>query len=443
MEHAEVRRMPNAHVWPISASVVHDRLQIAGCDLSALAAEYGTPLYLLDAETIRTIAMRYSAALRHAYGSNVSIHYASKALLNVGVARLVHSLGLGLDVVSGGELAIAQRAGMALDHVHLHGNGTPPAELAQAVEAGIGRIVVDNLDQLKFLADYCAKRATPQTILLRIAPDVAAGAHAHIRTGAASAKFGMPLDDGTAAEAVRLALQAPGLNLVGLHAHIGSQMRDWAALREMIGRLLAFADQQRRERSWLLTEFSPGGGLAVAYMPNEQAGDIETYANTIANAVRLGCERYQIPLPRLIIEPGRSLVARAGVALYSVTGHKTVVGGSDYLHIDGGMGDNLRPSLYNAQYTAALVARPCAPPIAPVQLAGRFCESGDVLIREVALPAAEVGELVAVPVAGAYTLSMASAYNGVPRPALVLLDRGQATLIQRRETYADLMARDI
>ncbi len=432
-----------AHLWPTSTTIQDRRLQIAECDLATLAAEYGTPLYVLDADTIRTIAARYTAALHHAYAGVVSIHYASKALLNTGIAQLMHRLGLGLDVVSGGELAIAQRAGVPLSHVHLHGNSTPPAELAQAIELGVGRIMVDNLDQLATLAQLTARRASRQAIMLRIAPDIADGAHAHIRTGAADAKFGLPLADGSAAAAVAQALAAPGLELVGLHAHIGSQLRSWEAIQETINRLLRFAAEQRAAHGWVLSELSPGGGLAVAYMPAEQAGDIDTYATTVSNAVRAGCERYGLPQPRLVIEPGRSLIARAGVALYSVTGRKAVPGGLDYLHIDGGMGDNARPAMYNAQYTAVLAARPLDPPTTTVQIAGRYCESGDILIREVALPAAAPGDILAVPVAGAYTLSMSSTYNGVPRPALLLLDGGKAHVLQRRETVDDLVLRDL
>lgn len=438
----QANRIPAAHLWPNTAAVHDQRLQIGGCDLTGLARQYGTPLYLLDADTIRSTAARYAAALRRAYAGNSSIHYASKALLVSGLAQLMQRLGLGLDVVSAGELAIAKHAGIALDHVHLHGNATPPAELAEAVGLGIGRIVVDNLDQLAALAAITAGRASPQAIMLRIAPDIADGAHAAIRTGAAAAKFGLPLDDGAAASAVELALRSPGLRLVGLHAHIGSQLRNFQALRDTVARLLAFAAEQRAAHDWTMSEFSPGGGLAVAYMPDEQAGDIDAYAATIGAAVAAGCERHGLPLPRLVIEPGRSLIARAGVAVYSVTGRKSVPGGLDYLHIDGGMGDNARPSLYNAQYTAVLVGKPLDPPAKTVQIAGRYCESGDILIREVALPAAGPGDLLAVPVAGAYTLSMSSTYNGVPRPALLLLDDGLAHVLQRRETAADLVARD-
>ena len=430
------------HLFPITTTIQNNTLWIGGCDLALLAHEHGTPLYMLDAATIKAIIDQYSVAFHSCYPVQTSIHYASKAMLNVNLARFMVEHGTGLDVVSAGELAMAQRAGVDLRHVHLHGNATPQHELRHAIEADIGRIVVDNLDQLETLIALTSNRATPQTILLRIAPDIDDGAHAHIRTGSAAAKFGMPIGDGTAERAVRRALQAPNLNLVGIHAHIGSQMRDFNNISMTIERLLTFAAQLRADIGWTLSELSPGGGLAVAYMPQDHAGDIEKYAQTIATAVQTSCVRHQLPLPRLIVEPGRSLIARAGVAIYTVTGRKTIHGGNDYLHIDGGMGDNARPALYNAQYTAMLVNKASDEATTTVQIAGRYCESGDILIKSVNLPPANVGDLLAVPVAGAYTLSMSSNYNGVPRPALLLLENGNAHVWQRRETYEDLMRRD-
>ncbi len=436
--------LPAAHLWPTTTTVEQGVLAIAGFNVLELVRTYGTPLYVLDGATIRTQAARYTAALRNAYAGASSIHYASKALLNVGLAQLLARLGLGLDVVSAGELQIAKHAGCDLSHVHLHGNGTPAGELQQALELGVGRIVVDNLDQLAALINLTKDRATPQPILLRIAPDVAdTAAHTHIQTGAAAAKFGLPIADGSAAEAVRQALKAKGLHLMGLHAHIGSQLRDWAALREAVTRLITFAAEQRAERGWTLSELSPGGGLAVAYLPAETAPDIDVYATTLAQTVMQGCTRAGLPLPRLIIEPGRSLIARAGVSLYSVTGRKAVAGGPTYVHVDGGMGDNLRPALYAAGYTALVADQPLAKAAASVQISGRFCESGDVLIRDVALPPVEPGAVIALPVTGAYTLSMSSNYNGVPRPPLLLLDGAKIHVLQRRETIDDLLRRDL
>ena len=437
-------RLPHPHIWPLSTALIEGRLAIGDLPLDELARTYGTPLYVLDGATIRTKAARYRAAFQKAYGGHVMIHYASKALLNTGVAQLMQRLGLGLDVVSGGELQIAQRAGFDLRHVHLHGNATPLAELQLALDLNIGRIIVDNLDQLAMLDQLTKQREQPQSILLRVAPDVTdTSAHAHIQTGAAAAKFGLPIHGGTAAQAVAMALRSPGLQLDGLHMHIGSQLRDWEALRQAITRLLQFVVELRDSYNWVPRELSPGGGLAVAYKPDEQAPDLDRYASTIAQAVTSGCERWGLPLPHLVIEPGRSLIARAGVALYTVTGRKQVVDGPTFVHIDGGMGDNLRPALYQAQYQATLVEQPLAAATQTVQLAGRYCESGDILIHDLRLPPVEPGAILAVPMAGAYTLSMSSTYNGVGRPALLLLDQARTLLLQRRETVDDLVARDI
>lgn len=433
--------MLQRHIWPDSAALDGGRLTIAGCDVGTLAREHGTPLYMLDEATVRATARAYKTELS-SYAGETSVHYACKALLNTAVAQLMASEGLGLDVVSGGELAIARRAGVDLAHVHLHGNATPPAELRSAIESGIGRIVVDNLDQLRELIRITEGRAEPQRILLRIAPGVAAGGHAHIQTGGADAKFGLRLDDGAALSAAEVALAASGVQMVGLHAHIGSQVRDFSAVEAAIERLLELAAVLREQHGWRLQELSPGGGLAVPALPEEGPVSIGDYAAALIRAVTAGCDRRGMALPRLVVEPGRSIIARAIVAVYTITGRKPLPGGRAYLHIDGGMGDNPRPALYGARYHAILPERAGEGLMAPYTIAGRYCESGDILIHEVLLPHAHPGDLLAVPVAGAYTLSMASAYNGVGRPPLLLLRDGRAHLIQRRETIDDLVMRD-
>ncbi len=389
------------------------------------------------------------------------------------MAQLVAEEGLGLDVVSGGELYVALRAGFPVARIHLHGNAKPRAELEQALSAGIGRIVADTLDELDLLAQLTAGRAEPQPIMLRMAPDVAADTHAHIETGRAASKFGLPLEAlDAAAERIRA---APGLRLAGLHCHLGSQIFDDAPFVRAIDVLLDCAARLRDRHSIPVAEISPGGGLGVPYLAGQTPPDRDAYAAAIGQALAQGCERHGLPLARLVIEPGRSIVARAGVAVYTViatkplptTDHRPPTTENEdprssvvdrqsaavrYLHVDGGMADNIRPALYGARYTALLAARTPGPsPTAGegpgvreiVHIAGRYCESGDVLLRDVALPHAGPGDLLAVAVAGAYTLSMASNYNLTPRPALLLLGAGRARVIQRRETYEDLVARDL
>jgi diaminopimelate decarboxylase len=456
--------LPASHLWPDSASVdARGHLIIGGCDTVELARAYGTPLYLLDEATFRASCRGYRAALARHYPAVSSAHYASKALLNTAVAQLVADEALGLDVVSGGELYVALRAGFPAEHIHLHGNAKPRAELEQALAAGIGKIVVDTLDELELLALLTAGRAVPQAIMLRIAPDIAADTHAHMETGRATSKFGLPLDALDAA--AKHIAAAPGLRLSGLHTHLGSQILDYAPITQAVGVLLDCAARLRDEHQLIVTEISPGGGLGTPYTAEQPTPDLDAYVAAIAQAMCAGCTARAFPLLRLVVEPGRSIVARAGVALYEIVATKPLAGDggwgmrdgrthfqspspiphppSRYLHIDGGMADNIRPALYGAHYTALLADRATAPSDEKVHIAGRYCESGDVLIRDIELPRADLGEILAVATAGAYTLSMASNYNLALRPALLLVGAGRARMIQRRETYADLMARDL
>jgi diaminopimelate decarboxylase len=432
------------YLWPEGAAIgANGHLCIADCDVVALAERYGTPLYLFDEATIRGACRAYTAALVRHYPGRSVVHYAAKALLNTAIAQIVESEGLGIDVVSGGELFVALRAGFPAARIHLHGNANPPAELQMALDAGIGQIIVDNLDELALLAHLTAGRAAPQPIALRMSPAVAADTHHHIQTGHATSKFGLPLDAlDAAAEEIR---DAPGLQLVGLHAHLGSQIFDAEPFAQGVGVLLDCAAALRDRHGLSIDEINAGGGLGVPYTADQAPLAIDAYAARIGAALADGCAARRLPLPGLVVEPGRSIVARAGVALYTVVAARPLPDGgvaARYLHIDGGMGDNIRPSLYGARYTALLANRVGAPAAEVVHVAGRYCESGDVLLRDCPLPRAVIGDLLAVADAGAYTLSMASNYNLVPRPAVLLLEAGSAHLIQRRETYEELVQRD-
>lgn len=439
------------HLWPDTARIADGQLLIGGCRLSDLAAAHGTPLYLFDEATLRGAMRGYMAAFARHYPGQFQVHYASKALLNTAVAQIVAQEGLGLDLVSGAELLVARRAGVPMDRVHLHGNAKSDAELRRALEWGVGAIVVDNLDELARLAALSADREEPQGVLLRLAPNIDAHTHAHIATGGAGSKFGLPL--GLLNTAAELTLDAPGLRLLGVHAHIGSQLFAVGELQAAVGVLVEMAAQLHERYGAPIVEISPGGGLGVPYTADMPATDIDAYAQALSSAMVAHCETRKLPLPHLTVEPGRSIVARAGVALYRVVGRKVRpkhdppsedhASALQYLHIDGGMADNIRPALYGARYTALLANRADAPPAGPVDVAGRYCESGDVLLRGAELPAAAPGDLLAVAVSGAYTLSMASTYNMVPRPAVLLVADGQARLIQRRETEEDLLGRDV
>ncbi|NTU78641.1 MAG: diaminopimelate decarboxylase [Chloroflexales bacterium] len=429
------------YIWPDTAEVRDGRLHIGGCDVVALAHEHSTPLYLIDEATVRGAMRAYVAAFA-ATGASFRVHYASKALLNTALAQIVAHEGLGLDVISGAELLVARRAGVPLGRVHMHGNAKTGAELERAVAWGVGAIVADSLDEVEHLAALTEGRDHAQGVLLRLAPEIDAHTHAHIATGGSDSKFGLPLAAlDTAAARV---LAAPGLRLLGLHAHIGSQLFELGDLRATLAVLVDQAARLRARHGVMVEELSPGGGLGVAYTADQAQGGIGAYARALVDALRASCAEHGMAPPRLTVEPGRSIIARAGVALYTIVARKLDGdGAAQYLHIDGGMADNIRPALYGARYTALLADRAAAPAGPPVAVAGRYCESGDVLLREIALPAARPGDTLAVATAGAYTLSMASNYNLVPRPAVLLVSDGRARLIQRRETESDLLARDV
>ena len=436
--------MLESSLWPDSTVVAPGgRLWIAGCDLGWLATKYGTPLYLLDEATVRTTASRLTSGLRRHYPAPSAVHYAGKALLNTAVAGLMVACGLGLDCVSLGELAIARRAGVDMASTHLHGNAKPAHELRQSLDWGVGRIIVDSLDELRLLGELARDRAEPQRVLLRLNPGVDVHTHAHIQTGQLDSKFGLPIATGMAEEAVQLACRLADIRLTGLHMHLGSQITMLDPIQRAITTMFDFAAMMRARYGWAMEEFSPGGGLGVAYAPGDPAPQIESYVRLLAETTVAGARAAGLAPPRLVIEPGRSLIARAVVAVYQVVATKDITGVRHFVAVDGGMGDNIRPALYDARYHAVRVDCVDAEPAGTVTVVGRYCESGDVLLRNVALPAVEPGVLLAIPMAGAYTLSMASNYNLVPRPPLVLLRDGESHIIQRRETWDDLLVRDL
>ena len=406
-----------------------------------LASRFGTPLYVFDEETLRQNCRQFRQAFVSRYPQS-QVLYASKAFINPALARIMASEGLGLDVVSGGELAVARSVEFPARNIYFHGNNKTRSELEQAVQYGIGRVVVDGFNELSLLNDVAGKRGAVQGTLLRVNPGVDPHTHAHIATGVVDSKFGFPLRDGQAEEAVRQAICLPNLNLVGLHCHVGSQIFEVEPYVEAIQVMLSFAAELRRRHGFELMEFSPGGGFAVQYLAGLPAPPVAKYAEAITSNVLSLCKELDITPPRLVVEPGRGIVGRAGVALYSVGSIKDIPGVRKYVSVDGGMGDNIRPALYEARYEAVLANRAGEPAVERVTVAGRFCESSDVLVRDVMLPRVQVGDIVAIPVSGAYAPAMASNYNAVPRPAIVMVNDGEARLIRRRETYEDLMSRD-
>jgi diaminopimelate decarboxylase len=433
-------------IWPDSATVSPaGRLEIGGCDTIELAAEHGTPLYVFDEAAVLTRMRGYRDALAAAYPGDALVCYASKAYAAPWIARHIGAEGLGLDVVSEGELRVGLLGGVDPARIYVHGNNKGRSELQAALDAGVGRIVVDNLDELDLLAELAAARGVRQPILLRVGPGVDAHTHAHLTTGALDTKFGLGIAAGQAAEGVRAAVARPSLDLRGIHCHIGSQIAEVEPYEQALDRLFAFAAEMRDSAGLDLREISPGGGYGVRYSEADPTVDAREMIATVGRIVREAAGRhgYGDRLPALTIEPGRSLVATTAVALYRVGSVKAIPGGRTYVAVDGGMADNIRPTAYGSLYTAALANRAGDPADAEVAIAGRYCETGDILIQRITLPLPRVGDLVAIPAAGAYQLAMASNYNLGLRPAVVAVAAGRSRLVRRRETYADLLAPEI
>lgn len=420
---------PPYDLLPLTATVHSERLHLAGHDVGALARTWGTPLYLFDGATVRAQCQALRAALAAAYPGPTYTTYAAKAYFAPRFAHKLAALPLGVDVVSLGELRVAQAAGFLPAQIHLHGNNKSAAELQAALDLDLQAIVVDNLDELTFLESLARAAQRRPRIWLRITPGLSVDTHAYRQTGHHATKFGLPLADGQAAIALRHAQASPHLELVGLHTHLGSQIHEVPPYVEAIQRLLAFAHAE----NFCPTEFSPGGGWHVRYTPDAPATPLEAWITAIANTVQAECARYGWPLPRLILEPGRWLVARAGIALYTVGACKTGSDGTRWVAVDGGMADNLRPALYGAQYIALLPERIETAPTEVVNIVGKFCESGDFLIERAALPPVARGDLLALPVAGAYQLSMASNYNLAARPAVLWVEEHTVEILQPRE----------
>jgi diaminopimelate decarboxylase len=434
----ERRTLPHPQLWPDTAIVApNGRLHVGGLDLMDLARAHGTPLYVYDETTFRAQCRAFQTALGSRYPTS-AVAYAAKAYLSPSLAAVLREERCELDAVSLGEVGVALAGGFAPELMHLHGNYKPRAELEAALAVGVGRVVVDSLEELDDITAIARAGGLRQRIWLRLRPDVPTETHPHDQTGHAGAKFG--LDRASAAvEAVRRAVSSPHLELLGLHAHAGSNLRDPAPIAAVTRVLVDFAAAIRATHGVTINEISPGGGWGVAYHPDETPPAIDAYAAAVVEALTVALARHAFPPPRLVIEPGRALVARAGVALYTAGPRKPAPTGGVTLAVDGGMGDNVRPALYGARYHAALAARMAEPATTLTRIVGRYCESGDVLVDAVALPETTPGDLVAVPVSGAYQLAMASNYNLVPRPAVVFVHDGQTRLVRRRETLADLL----
>jgi len=417
-----------AMVYPVgTVTNAQGHLVIGGCDVVELAAEFGTPAYVFSVEEMRNRARAYRDAFA-AHTENFEILFASKALPVTAAYRLFAEEGLSVDVASGGELTMALAAGYDPARIYMHGNNKTDVELALASEAGVGHLIVDSFDEIERCERVLEKR---QDVLVRVTPGIKPSTHSYIQTGQLDSKFGFGLEDGTAARAIERVLASDTLNLVGLHFHIGSQIFEIEPFRLAVESLAALRGDWCR-----IVDL--GGGLGISYAAADKPPAIESYVDLKFAAVR---EFFGEDV-KILIEPGRSLVGTAGVTIYTVGTIKEIPGIRTYLSVNGGMSDNLRPMLYDAKYEAVIANRADATADRVVTIAGSHCESGDILVRDVALADPRVGDILLTPATGAYGHSMANNYNGMPRPPVIFCEGGEARVVVRRESYQDLLARD-
>ncbi len=439
-----VSKVPKLALFPLTAEVSKQgHLRIGGCDVVELAEEFGTPLYLFDEFTLRLKCREFREEFCR-YCPDALVVYACKAFLNRALALVVREEGLGLDVVSGGELSIAHSVGFPVDKVYFHGNNKTPEELNLALDWAVGRIVVDNFYEMEMLDKLAGQKGMRQGILLRLTPGVDPHTHQYTTTGTIETKFGFPIATGQAAEAVKKALSAVNLSLLGLHFHLGSPVSEMQPYALAIELVLRFAREMGRKHSFNLSEFDIGGGFAIPYTLDSKVPTTTDYAKAITGKLNGLVSELGLSRPRLVIEPGRAIVGQAGVALYEVGAIKEIPGVKKYVCVDGGMSDNIRPALYGAKYEA-LVANKALDTGGQevVTIAGKLCESGDVLIKDISLASVHPGDIIAIPVCGAYSIPMSSNYNAMPRPAIVMVGESRVRLIRRREICQDLMSLDL
>ncbi|XGV99180.1 MAG: diaminopimelate decarboxylase [Leptolyngbya sp. BL-A-14] len=455
-------RSPNQQLLPLTATVnSKEHLEIGGCDVVDLVQKFGSPLYILDEATLRSACRQYRDAFARYYPGESQVLYASKAWNSLAVCAIVASEGLGIDIVSGGELYTALQAGVSPTKLYLHGNNKSREELQLAVESGC-TIVVDNWHELKTLVTIAEESGVrsqevastqnsklhplptphsplPIRILLRLTPGIECHTHDYIRTGSIDSKFGFGLDQ--LDEVFQFISQQPSLSCIGLHAHIGSQIFELEPHHDL-GAVMVQWLSKAAQYGLPIQELDIGGGLGICYTEADDPPSIDAWVKVVSESIAAACQSQNLPLPKLLSEPGRSLIGSACVTAYTVGGQKVIPGVRTYVTVDGGMSDNPRPITYQSVYRAVVASRMSAPLTETVTVAGKHCESGDIVIQEALLPATQAGDLLVVMATGAYNYSMASNYNRISRPAAVLVNDGEANIILQRETYQDLIRQD-
>lgn len=416
-------------------------LEVGNLDTIELVKEYGTPLWIIDEKGLRENCQTFKDAFSK--WGNSEVTYASKSLSNLSILRIIDEEGLSLDVVSGGELYTALKAGFPPEKIYFHGNNKSIEELYYALESNVARVVVDNFYELEMLNKISNELGRIQGILLRITPGVEAHTHEFIKTGQIDSKFGFTLPDGQALEAAKAALAYPYLNLKGLHCHIGSQIFDMDSFKYATTLMLELIATIKKETGYECSELDVGGGFGIYYTEEDNPVSPEEWAKAVMLTVKEKSSLYNLSIPKVIIEPGRAISGPAGITLYTIGSQKEVKGIRTYIAVDGGMADNPRPALYDAKYSAILANRALEKGEELVSIAGKCCESGDMLIWDINLPDPKAGDILAVFATGAYNYSMSSNYNRLPKPAMILVNEDQADIIVKRETYEDIIRNDI
>nr|WP_246578267.1 diaminopimelate decarboxylase [Clostridium frigoris] len=417
-------------------------LSIAGVSAKVLAQEYGTPLYIMDEQLIRDNCRRFYRSLK-AKSEHNKVAYAGKAFLTIAMCEIIKSEGLYLDVVSGGELYTAYKAEFPLENVFFHGNNKTIDEIKMAIELGVGTFVVDNLHEMKIINENAKEKGVIQRVILRVTPGIEAHTHDYIKTGQIDSKFGFTILNNELEEVIRTALGLSNIKLAGLHCHIGSQIFELEPYREATNIMTTLIKHIKEKFNYDIEELDLGGGFGVYYDEGDEPKEIEEFCSVILEATGAQCKKYGIKLPIIVIEPGRSIVANAGITLYTVGAIKDIPEVRKYVAVDGGMTDNIRPALYNAQYQCLLANRISDPCTEVVTIAGKCCESGDILLEGVKLPKINSGDLMAVLSTGAYGYSMSSNYNKIPRAPVVLVNEGIHKIICKRQTYKDMISNEV
>ncbi len=418
-------------------------LTIGGADVVSLAKKYGTPLYIMDEDKIRRTCMEYQKAMTEAFDENFTVNYASKAFSTKAIYKITDDEGLSADVVSGGELYTALSAGFPSEKISFHGNNKTRDEIIFALKSDIKQFIVDNAEELRVINDEAGRISKIADISFRIKPGVDAHTHDFVKTGQIDSKFGVALENGEALEIIKTALSMKNIRLVGLHCHIGSQIFDSEPFSHAAEVMLEFIAKIKKELDFEIRELDLGGGFGVMYVSEDDPKSISASVRSFSATVKSECERLGISVPHISIEPGRSIVADAGITVYTVGSVKKIEGIRTYVAVDGGMTDNPRYALYGSEYTMLLPERPLAEKTETYTIAGRNCESGDLLGENISLPEVLAGDLLCVLTTGAYNYSMASNYNRVPRPPVVMVKGGEDRLVVKRETYEDLISNDL